>query len=654
MQRDASVAEKQRADPWQQAVVCRRLPVGAEVQPGGGIHFRVWAPDKRSVSAVIEDGRSEGMEIDLTPEGNGYFSGKADETGNGTLYRYRLEGRENLYPDPASRFQPRGPHGPSQIIDPGSFEWTDVRWSGSSINGQVLYEMHIGTFTKEGTFEAAARELAELADLGITAIELMPVSEFPGKFGWGYDGVDLFAPYHIYGQPDDLRIFIDKAHSVGIGIILDVVYNHLGPDGNYLVQFSHDYFTDSYRTDWGQPVNFHGRNSGPVREFFLANAGYWIDEFHMDGLRIDATQNIYDVSPPSCHIFTQIVENVKSAAHGRSTIVIGENEPQDSKLVRPLSQGGFGMDAIWNDDFHHSAMVALTGHNEAYYTDYIGKPQEFISAIKWGYLYQGQRYKWQKKKRGKPSLDIDPSAFVIFIQNHDQLANSGRGLRIHMASGPGNYRAMTALMLLAPATPMLFQGQEFAASSPFYYFADHKPEISRQTHNGRKKFLKQFISLATDGMQEMVKDPSDPALFERSKLELSERSRHSEIYAMHKDLLKLRREDPGFRAQRKGAVDGAVLGDEAFLLRFFSNKDEDRLLLVNLGRDLHLDPAPEPLLAPPSGLTWKVIFATTDPRYGGCGTPVPDTRANWRIPGHAAIALSPRARNRSYPGEAYE
>lgn len=631
--------------------IYRRLPVGAEVQPDGGVHFRVWAPLKSKVHVVIEGGMSKSPGIELMPEDNGYFSGLAGDAGNSTLYRYRLDEDNNLYPDPASRFQPQGPHGPSQVVDPEKFEWTDGKWRGSTLKGQVLYEMHIGTFTKEGTWEAATRELAELADIGITTIEMMPVAEFPGRFGWGYDGVDLFAPMHRYGRPDDLRKFVDRAHSEGLGIILDVVYNHLGPDGNYLPRFSRDYFTNRHKTDWGLPINFYGKGSGPVREFFLANAGYWIDEFHMDGLRIDATQNIYDKSPPSNHIFTRIVQRVKDAAGGRAAVVIGENEPQDSDLVRPPEQGGYGLDALWNDDFHHSATVAMTGHNEAYYTDYLGKPQELISAAKWGYLYQGQRYRWQKKRRGSPSLDVEPAAFVTFIQNHDQIANSGRGLRIHMLTSPGRYRAITALMLLGPWTPMLFQGQEFAASSPFYYFADNKPEISEPTHQGRKKFLKQFRSLATEEMQAMISNPSDTALFEGSKLDFSERMSHEEIYAMHKDLLMLRRDDPTFRQQRKGAVDGAVLGEEAFVLRFFSDQAEDRLLLVNLGRDLHLDPAPEPLLAPPEGCLWRVLLATTDPRYGGCGTPELDVMDNWHIPGHAAVVLAPRANSRTYSGE---
>jgi maltooligosyltrehalose trehalohydrolase len=638
------------------AEIVRRLPVGAEVQPHSrGVHFRVWAPEHKRMEVVIECNEASGFNpeskaFSLELETWGYFSGLVEEAEDSSLYRYRLESGE-LCPDPASRFQPKGPDGPSQVVDPAKFRWTDDCWPGSSLKGQVLYEMHIGTFTKEGTWEAATRELPELADLGITAIELMPIADFQGRFGWGYDGVDPFAPTKLYGKPDDLRRFVDRAHSVGIGIILDVVYNHLGPDGNFLLKFSKNYFTNSYATDWGTSINFDGEGSGNVKEFIAANAGYWIDEFRMDGLRIDATQNIYDSSPPSDHIFTRIVRQVREAARGRATIIIAENESQESKLVRPLEHGGYGMDAVWNDDFHHSAMVSLTGRNEAYYTDYLGKPQEFISAIKWGYLYQGQRYKWQKKRRGRPALDIEPAAFVMFIQNHDQIANSGRGLRAHMMASPGRYRAMTALMLLAPCTPMLFQGQEFASSSPFYYFADQKLELTELTYNGRKKFLAQFRSLATAEMQESILRPDDPVLFEQSKLDFSERQSHKGIYELHKDLLRLRREDPTFRAQAKGMVDGAVLGDESFVLRFFSSQEEDRLILVNLGVDLHLDPAPEPLLAPPEGRLWKVMLATTDPKYGGCGTPMPDGNDNWRVPGHAAVVLAPIADMQAYLGE---
>jgi maltooligosyltrehalose trehalohydrolase len=621
----------------------RRLPVGAELQPRGGVHVRVYAPQRSQVEFVLEGGpgyQDEPQAFALQAEGNGYFSGLVRVAKAGTLYRFRLDGAEKLFPDPASRFQPEGPHGPSQVIDPTSYTWTDEEWRGVGREGQVLYEMHVGTFTRAGTWRAAATELPELVALGITVIELMPVAEFAGRFGWGYDGVNLFAPTRLYGEPDDLRRFIDCAHAFGIGVILDVVYNHFGPDGNYLKEFSTDYFTDRYQTDWGEAINFDGENAAPVRELILANAGYWINEFHFDGLRIDATQNIYDES--GTHILAAITQRVRAAGRARKTFVVGENEPQHVRLVQEPEQGGYGLDALWNDDFHHSATVVLTGRNEAYYTDYLGKPQEFISAAKYSYLYQGQYYKWQKQRRGTSGLKFPPSAFITFIQNHDQIANSGRGERCHALTSPGRLRAMTALLLLGPGTPMLFQGQEFAASSPFFYFADQKPEIATLVQQGRAEFLKQFRSLATAETQAVLHDPCDVQTFEASKLNFSEREQHAPIYQMHKDLLRLRRTDAVFSQPRRGGVDGAVLSDEAFVLRFFGAQGEDdRLLLVNFGMDLHLNPAPEPLLAPHEGRIWEVLWSSEDVRYGGLGTAILDTEENWRIPGHAAVALKP-------------
>ncbi len=500
--------------------------------------------------------------------------------------------------------------------------------------------MHIGAFTKEGTWEAAGRELSELADLGVTVLEVMPVADFTGRFGWGYDGVNLFAPTRLYGRPDDFRRFVDRAHAAGLGVILDVVYNHFGPDGNYLGQFSKDYFTDRYKNEWGEAINFDGPNAAPVREYFVANAGYWVEEFHIDGLRLDATQQIFDTSAD--HVLTAVGRKVREAARGRATLIVAENEPQDVRIVRPVEKGGIGLDGLWNDDYHHSAVVALTGHNEAYYTDYHGGAQEFISAVKYGYLYQGQRYKWQEQRRGTAALDVPPAHFVTFLENHDQVANSARGLRLHKMSGPGRLRALTALTLLAPSTPMLFMGQEFAASSPFLFFADHPEELARLVRQGRAEFLKQFRSLLVFERQAPLADPADPRTFERCKLDFTERQSHAEWYALHRDLLKLRREDPVFRAEKPRGVDGAVLAPEAFVLRFFGDGGDDRLLLVNLGRDLHLDPAPEPLLAPPYNMLWDVLWTSEHPRYGGDGTTPPDTDENWRIPGQATVALAPR------------
>ena len=622
----------------------RQLPIGAELGSEGGVHFRVWAARRQQVSVVIE--QPQAQEFALKAEPSGYFSGFVSSAGAGTRYRFRLDGGDQLYPDPATRFQPDGPHGPSLVVDPAGFTWTDQAWRGAGIKGQVIYELHLGTFTPDGTLAAATRELPELAELGITVIELMPVAEFPGQFGWGYDGVNLFAPSRLYGEPDDLRRFIKEAHRLGIAVILDVVYNHLGPDGNYLREFSEDYFTDKHKTDWGEAINFDGPNSEHVRAYYLANAAYWVREFHFDGLRLDATQNIYDFKSDE-HILAAIARTVRQAAEGRATIVVGENEPQHVKLIQPLERGGYGLDGLWNDDFHHSAMVALTGANDAYYTDYLGRPQEFISAIKYGYLYQGQWYRWQLQRRGTSDLTLPPMAYVTFIQNHDQIANSGRGERCHLLTSPGRYRAMTALLLLAPGTPMLFQGQEFAASQPFYYFACHEEELARLIFAGRNKELSQFRALATPEAQTYLVDPCNLDTFERCKLDFSERQKHAKVYQLHKDLLRLRRTDRAFGAQRRGGVDGAVLGPEAFVLRFFSedsNQGDDRLLIINLGMNLVLNPAPEPLLAPPLNLQWEVLWSSESPRYGALGTPPLETTENWMIPAHSAVVLQPGPR----------
>jgi maltooligosyltrehalose trehalohydrolase len=617
-----------------------RLPIGAEPIPGGGAHFRVWAPRAARVEVVFDDTKAS---LTLEREANGYFSAESGDTRAGARYRFRLDGTSALYPDPASRFQPDGPHGASQVVDPDAFDWTDGDWPGVSLPGQVIYEMHVGTFTREGTWDAARRELPELAATGVSVLEVMPVAAFPGRFGWGYDGVDLFAPTQLYGAPDDFRRFVDDAHRHRLGVILDVVYNHLGPDGNYLQHFSPDYFTDRYPNEWGAAINFDGEHAEPVREFFVGNAGYWIDEFHLDGLRLDATQQIFDASPE--HILAAITRRVREAARGRATLVIAENEPQQTRLVRPVAAGGFGLDALWNDDFHHSARVALTGRAEAYYQDYRGTPQEIVSAVKRGYLYQGQRYAWQAKRRGTSTAGVPPAALVTYLQNHDQVANSGGGERLHALTTPGRYRAMTAVLLLAPSTPLLFQGQEFAASNPFLFFADHRPELARLVRKGRGDFLRQFPSLATPAMAACLADPSDVATFERCRLDFGERTRHAGAYALHRDLLRLRREDRVFHAQGAGGIDGAVLADEALVLRFFGDDGDDRLLVVNLGRDMLLAAASEPLLAPPDERRWRMVWASEAPRYGGCGVPALPSDESWRLVGHAAMVMAPAARS---------
>lgn len=624
------------------------MPVGAEPSDDrSGAWFRVWAPRRKSVEVVIEGAGADAVVgVALAPEADGYFSGHVRDPSPGALYRYRLDGGERLFPDPASRFQPQGPHGPSELVDPARFRWTDERWPGITPAGLALYEMHVGTFTREGTWQAAAERLPVLRDLGVTCVEVMPIHEFPGRFGWGYDGVNLFAPYHHYGRPDDLRHFVDGAHAAGIGVILDVVYNHFGPDGNYLSEFAAEYFSTEHDNDWGAGLNFDGRGSGPVREYFLHNALYWLREFHFDGFRFDATQAIVDRSPR--YILAEINQACRAAAAaaGRSVYLTNENEPQRTCFVRPAEAGGYGMDSLWNDDFHHSAMAALTGRSEAYYTDTVGSPQEMISCAKYGYLYQGQRYSWQKQRRGTPALDLPSTAFVNYIQNHDQIANSGRGWRVDRLTSPAELRAMTTLMLLMPQAPMLFQGQEFAASSPFYYFADHRPDLAELIRSGRITEMGQFPSVATEAMRAVAVDPSSAETFERAKLDWSEIDRppHAEVFRLHKDVLALRRDDPAFaRARRRGEIDGAVLGPDAFLLRYFEPDGDDRLLVVNLGRDLELRVAPEPLLAPPAEKGWWLAFSSEHPCYGGGGMAAVETEEEgWLLPARCAAVLLPR------------
>jgi len=623
--------------------VRRRYPIGAEVVGENRTIFRLWAPKAREVDLVLErPPNSERTFHSLNPELGGYFS-VAVNVGAGTRYWFRVNGGEKLYPDPASRFQPDGPHGPSSIVDARQFHWTDSQWPGSAVaglKGQVIYEMHIGTFTKEGTWRAAAEQLPELARIGITIVEMMPVADFPGKFGWGYDGVNLFAPSHLYGTPDDLRAFIDRAHSLGVAVILDVVYNHFGPDGNYLAAFSDDYLIRDKENEWGNAINFDGPHSEPVREFFITNGRYWIEEFHFDGFRFDATHAIRDRSTE--YIIGAVGHAAREAAGSRSIILVAENDLQEAKMARSRGQGGDDLDGLWNDDFHHSSVVALTGRNEAYYSDYLGAPQEFISSAKHGFLYQGQARSWRKALRGTPTFGIAPEVFVCFTENHDQIANTGLGERLRFQTSPARYRAMTALLLLGPWTPLLFQGEEFGASSPFLFFADIGDASARNgIHKGRAEWLAPFLSLTEEEALRILPAPDDPRVFRRSKLDFAEREKNHELYDLHIDLLRLRREDSRFRQQSSGGVDGAVLGPTSFVLRYFSCEQDDRLLLVNLGKSQVLEPASEPLLAPPPGAKWETLWTSDSPRYGGVGAIAIANEEQWVLPVESTVAFRP-------------
>ncbi len=621
------------------------MPIGAEPLPDGGVDFRVWAPKRKRVEVVIEAGPGAGTSTELEAENDGYFSAVVPAAAHGSIYRFRLDD-DALLPDLASRFQPEGPHGPSRVVDSGLYEWSDDAWRGPDLRRPVLYELHVGTFTPEGTWAAAAQKLPELLDIGINIVEIMPIADFPGRFGWGYDGVCLYAPTRLYGEPDDLRAFVDRAHALGMGVLLDVVYNHFGPDGCWHSLFSDDYFSKKHITDWGIALNFDGANNAPVREFVIENAAYWIREFHFDGLRLDATQSIYDDTTP--HILTEVAGAARAAASERTLFISAENEPQLPLLVRPVEQGGYGIDALWNDDFHHSARVAATGRWEAYYSEYRGTPQELISALRWGYLYQGQFYEWQENRRGLAALDLQPWQFIHYLENHDQVANSGRGLHLHQLTNPAQMRALTALLLLGGPAPLLFQGQEFASSAPFLYFADHNPELAEKVRAGRREFLQQFPSLATADAQRELDRPDDPETFERSKLNWAERDAHEWSVRLHRDLITLSRADATLGLRDREHMEAAVLTNDSFLIRFMGADHDDRLLIVNLGRQVTYSPAPEPLLAPPAGCVWEVLWSSEDVCYGGNGTPAVETPNGWELPAHSAVLLSPvKPRSRS-------
>lgn len=606
------------------------------ISAAGSTTFRVWAPDAHAVDVVFDE--DDCKPLALNRDSGGYFSGTLRTTAR--LYKYRVDGA-GPWPDPCSRFQPQGVHGPSQIVDPDSFAWSDAHWRGIGIEGQVIYELHVGAFTPAGTFDAAADELPYLRDLGVTLLEIMPIAECPGRWNWGYDGVQLYAPYHVYGDHDAFKRFVDRAHALGLAVMLDVVYNHVGPDGNYLKCFSPYYFSRLNRTDWGEPLNFDEPHHAGVRDFVVGNVCYWLREFHLDGFRLDATQSMFDSS--ATHILAEITQRARDAALPRSIVVIAENEPQCSQHLQPIDAGGFGLDAMWNDDFHHSARVALTGSRDGYFQDYSGRAQEFIACIRHGFLYQGQWYDWQKQGRGTPLRDRPASACIIFLQNHDQVGNTFTGERIHSGCAPALYRALLALTLLAPQTPLLFMGQEFAASTPFKFFADHTAALSRLVHTGRRDFIRQFQAYADPAVQALIADPSNERTFLDSKLDWSERERHGASFTLHRDLLQLRAHDAVIRRQDADAIDGATLAEHILALRWFDAEHGDRLLVVNLGGEAPAKSFAEPLLAPPRGSGWQVRWSSESPQYGGHGAiePVADHGCGpWRIQAHSAVLLA--------------
>jgi maltooligosyltrehalose trehalohydrolase len=591
-------------------MAARIYPVGGEMVSPSEAHVRVWAPDHRSVTLVI-DGRT--VALDAEPGGH---HGCQVVARPGSRYGFRFDGDDATYPDPASRSQPDGPHGLSAIVDLAGYRWQDAAWPGVSLPGQVLYEFHVGTFTREGTWRAAATRLPRLRDAGITVLQMMPVAEFAGDFGWGYDGVLWFAPYRHYGTPADLQHFVDTAHGLGLAVILDVVYNHLGPSGNYVSKFSRGYLSQRYANEWGDALNFDGPLCEGLRELVLANVAYWVREFHVDGFRLDAAQEIHDVSAE--HILAALTRVARQAAAPRSIVVVAEHEPQHARLLRAPDANGYGLDGVFNEDFHHSSRVALTGVQEAYTSDYRGTSREWLSAALHGFLFQGQYYPWQSARRGAPALDRPPHEFIAFIENHDQVANAAVGQRLLAITSPPAWRAMSALLLLGPWTPLLFQGQEWGTHTPFKYFCDHEPELQAAVFEGRQTFLSQFTRLREAYEGATVDAVGRPA-YEACRLDHDFDPLANPVWQMYRDLTTLRRNDASL-GQHAARLVGSTLDDHTLLLRFLGRvAHEDRLLIVSLGPDVELSSVPDPLVAPPELFDWCVLWSSEDRAYGGVG-----------------------------------
>lgn len=568
----------------------------------GGVQYRTWAPGKVTVEAEVFDAaRGVNRTVSLGKEEEGYFAGLDSQGRAGDRYQYRLDGAE--WPDPASRFNPDGVHGAAQVIDPADFTWHDQAWSVPPISDLIIYELHIGTFTPEGTFGAAIDKLDHLVALGVTALEIMPVADFPGRRNWGYDGVLLYAPARVYGQPNDFRALVDAAHQRGLAVILDVVYNHLGPDGNYLGNYSDAYFNPAHKTPWGDAFNFEVR---PVRNFFLENPIYWRREFHIDGFRLDATHAVLDTSEK--HILAEIASSI----HSLGGFVTAEDERNDAQLLRAARQGGMGLDAVWSDDFHHVVRVMLTGAREGYYRPYEGTVDELAATLDHGWLFQGAKRERLQRGQSNATAELNSEQFIFCISNHDQIGNQAFGQRLNTVVSAAAYRAASALLCLVPYTPLILMGQEWGASSPFQYFTDHAPHLGHLVTEGRREEFSGFAAFRDPVARAKIPDPQDEETFLRSKLRWEEiaEEEHAGVLRLYREILKLRRHLPGLR--NRSRQEYQVLEPVDGIIGFLFGKSEDPqcLVLADLvgGHGMpRLDEAKD----------WQPLFSSNEKRFGG-------------------------------------
>jgi maltooligosyltrehalose trehalohydrolase len=599
------------------------LERGAIPLADGSTRFSVWAPNASTVEvAITRDGKLR--TVRLRRASDGVHSGTVPDVPAGTDYSYRLDGGPDR-PDPVSRWRPFGVHGPTRVVDPAAFRWTDDGWPGLEMADLVIYELHVGTFTRAGTFDGAVERLSSLRDLGVTAIEIMPVSEFPGGRNWGYDGVSPYAVQSSYGGPDGLKRLVDAAHRAGLAVLLDVVYNHLGPEGNYLREFG-PYFSDRYHTAWGEGLNLDGPDSDEVRRYVVDNAVYWVTEYHLDGLRLDAVDRVVDLS------VVHIAEELGAAVHARGEppgsrkLVIAEIDANDPRWVQPREVGGYGLDAHWSDDFHHAVHVALTGERNGYYADFAG-PGTVAKVFAERYVNDGRYSPHRRRRHGRPAVDLPADRFVVAIQNHDQTGNRARGERLATLVSPQALRLAAALLLLSPYVPLLFMGEEHGETNPFLYFVSHgDPALVEAVRQGRQE---EFASFGWAGA---VPDPQAGETFEASRPDWKRANSGpgARMLALYRDLLRLRRTEP---ALRPAAATVGVRNDETAGWVAVRYQREETVLeaVFNLSPEFHTVPLAE------AG-SWALALSTDAPEYGGRGGA--DLRAGeLRLPDHTAVLL---------------
>jgi maltooligosyltrehalose trehalohydrolase len=576
---------------------------------------------------AVEVAIARGRDVQTFPllrDDAGVHSGTVARVPPGTDYSYRLDGGPDR-PDPVSRWRPAGVHGPTRIVDPGAFQWTDTGWRGMQTADLVIYELHVGTFSRSGTFDGALERLPMLRDLGVTALEIMPVSEFPGSRNWGYDGVSPYAVQSSYGGPDGLKRLVDAAHRHGLAVLLDVVYNHLGPEGNYLREFG-PYFSDRYRTAWGEGFNLDGPDSDEVRRYVVDNAVYWVAEYHLDGLRLDAVDRIVDLSP------VHIAEELGAAVHaegdalGRRTLVIAEIDANDPRWVRPREVGGYGMDAHWSDDFHHAVHVALTGERDGYYVDFTD-PGAVANALRQRYVNDGRYSPHRRRRHGRPAVDLPGDRFVVSVQNHDQTGNRARGERLASLVSRDALRLAAALLLLSPYVPLLFMGEEHGETNPFLYFVSHgDPALVEAVRKGRQEEFASF------GWKGEVPDPQSEETFEasRPRWERAAVEEGSRMLGLYRELIRIRRSEP---ALRPGAARVEVRNDEAAGWVAVRYEREGSVLqaVFNLSADVRVVPLN-------GDETWSIALSTDEPAYGGPGE-AEVAGCELRVPGHTAVLL---------------